>query len=431
LSSWITNVISNLWRPKRFGASTFYPIVSPDVFEETNDLAYLKYFNTIPEVNAVINLKARCRANGVLKTVDKSGKEINRLPEILKKPNWFQDQKEFMRQCSLFHDIYGNEYIYGLTPVGFAWDRAKALFTLPPNLIKQEYEENQAYWNFAEQPKVSYTYEMDNFKYSLEPDQIIHMNDNSVTVMEANGRGVLKGESKMKGLRAALKNIKMAYESRGIILKYRGALGILSNRSTDGVGSGLPLEEKEITDLQKKYQQYGGLEGQFQVIISSANLQWQQMSVDPNKLGLFQETEEDFNKILDAYGVPSEMFTRQKGATFENQNQARKSIYENTTIPEANEWTTGLNSKFFPEPNGPKIIADYSHLPIFQEDIKHRSETLANMVNSLSRLLQDGQITDEEYREELFKLGVGDGKAIEKPVEEAAPIMPAADEQTN
>ncbi len=407
-----------MWRPKRFGSTTFYPIVSPDTFGE---IKYLDYFNSIPELNAVINLKARCFANGRLKTVNEKGEEVDLLPEVLKKPNYFQDQKEFMRQSKLYHEIYGNEYVYSLFPVGFTWKNSKALFSLPPNLITKEYTNNQPFWVWPQEPDgITYTYEMDGTNYSIDAAQILHMNDNNVTVKEANGKNVLNGKTKLKGLRAALKNIKMAYESRGVILKYRGALGILSNQSTDGVGAGLPLEEKEIKDIQEKYSQYGGLEGQFQAIITSANLRWQQMSVNPDKLGLFQETEEDFNKILDAFGVPSEMFTRQKGATFENQNQARKSIYENTIIPESAEWCMGLNTKFFPE-GKIKIVLDYSHLPVFQEDIKHRSETINTMVNYLSRLRQDQQITDEEYREELFKMGVGDGKPIKK---ETATVMP-------
>ena len=396
-----------MWRPKKFGSSTFYPIVSPDVFGE---IQYLEYFNCIPELNAVINLKARCFANGKLKTVNEKLEEVDAMPEVLRKPNYFQDQKEFMRQTKIYHEIWGNEYIYSLFPVGFTWNKAKAIFTLPPNLIKQEYNNTQPFWVWPEEPDgITYTYEQDGVKYAIDNDQILHMNDNNVSITDANGKNVLRGESKLKGLRAALKNIKMAYESRGVILKYRGALGILSNQSTDGVGAGLPIEPEEIKNIQDKYSQYGGLDGQFQAIITSANLRWQQMSVNPDKLGLFQETEEDFNKILDGFGVPSEMFTRQKGATFENQNQARKSIYENTIIPEANEWCMGLNAKFFPE-GKIKIIADYSHLPVFQDDIKHRSETLTNMVNSLSKLLMDQIITADEYREEILNLGFGKRK---------------------
>jgi len=407
LGNWITDVISNMWKPKKFGASTFYPLVTPDLWAQFD---YLKSFNTVPELNAVISLKARTMSNGRLKTVNEKNEEVDLLPDVLKKPNWMQDQKEFIRQSKLFHEIYGNEYIYSLSPVGFGWDRTKALYSLPPNLINQEYDENQPFWSWAEQPQnIKYWFEQDGYKYPLDVNQILHLNDNNVTIMEPNGKNILKGESKMKSLGAAIKNIKMAYESRGIILKYRGALGILSNQSTDGVGAGLPLEDKEIKDVQDKYNQYGGLDGQFQVIITSANLRWQQMSVNPDKLGLFQETEEDFNKILDSYGVPSEMFTRQKGATFENQNQARKSLYESTIIPEANEWCMALNSKFFPD-SKIKIVADFSHLPIFQEDIKLRSETLNNMVTALSKALQDQAITIDEYKAELQRLNIAKAK---------------------
>jgi len=358
-------------------------------------------------------MDARCFSNGTIKVVDSKGKEYpNDLPEVMKRPNWFQDQKEFMRQTKLFHDIYGNEYIYGLFPVGFDWSRTKALFSLPPNIITQEYNDTQAFFTHATEPEgVKYYLETDGEKKPLDGRQIIHMNDNNVTIKSATDKNLLAGESKMKGLRAAIRNIKMAYESRGVILKHRGALGILSNQSTDGVGSSLPMDQTEIDDIQEKYRQYGGLDGQNQIIISSANLRWQQMTVNPDKLGLFQETEEDFNKILDGYGVPSEMFVRQKGSTYENQKQAERGMYERTTIPAANEWIMGINDRFFPD-SEKKMIVSYDHLQIFQEDIKAKSEVINTRVNALSRMLMDQAITLDEYREELSKLGVTGGKPM-------------------
>jgi len=150
--SWITNLISNVWRPKKFGSTTFYPIVAPDLWA---DFHYLESFNTIPELNATISLKARCFANGIIKTVNEKGEEVEAMPEVMKKPNWFQDQKEFMRQCKLFHEIYGEEFTYSLFPVGFDWNRAKAIYTLPPNLITQEYDSTQPFFVWPQLPSPS------------------------------------------------------------------------------------------------------------------------------------------------------------------------------------------------------------------------------------------------------------------------------------
>jgi hypothetical protein len=58
------------------------------------------------------------------------------------------------------------------------------------------------------------------------------------------------------------------------------------------------------------------------------------------------------------------------------------------------------------------------HLPVFDEDLKMLSDSKMAKVNYLSKLLQDQQITNEEYRQELQKIGIGDGKEIEKEEED-------------
>jgi hypothetical protein len=374
----------------------------------------------VPELNAIINLKARCRSNAVLKIVNKSGKEIasHKYNPLLKKPNWFQAQKEFIRQTTLFHEIYGNEYVYTLFPVGFeSTDRTKALFTLPPNLIECEYTDSQPFFTFSEQPQgIKYILDFDGRKSELDPKTIIHLNDNRVCIKKVNDKHILKGESKMLALKACINNIRMAYESRGVIIRYRGAQGIISPDGKDGVGASIPLEQPEKDTIQAAYRSYGTLNDQHQIIITNNSTKFTPMTQnEPKKLGLFEECQEDFYKMLDSYGMPADLFSSSKGTTFANKNEARKDIYENTTIPESNEWCMGINDQLMADDSA-KIIADFSHLPIFQEDLKVKSEAINAKVNYLSRLLQDQQITDEEYREELFKVGIGDGKPVPKKV---------------
>lgn len=407
------------YKPSQYGDTLFYPLTS----STWSEIRYLQEFNEIPEVNAVINMKARMRSSARLKVVNKSGveKKNDAINKLLAAPNWFQAQKEFIRQTVLWHEIYGNEYIYPLMPVGGSVDnvlesmRVSALFTLPPNLIKPCYEDETPYYLHAKTPKIRYELSWGGKRTEIDPNLIIHLNDNRVNITEANAKDLLRGESKLLGLTPALNNIRMAYESRGIILKYRGALGILSNGTTDMAGT-IELDPKEVERIENAYKKYGSLSHQQQLIITSANLKWQQMSVNPDRLGLYQETEEDFNKILDGYGMPSELFVRTKGATFENQRQARKGAYTETIIPETVEWVMALNQRLMkPEETNFEIQADFSHLPIFQEDVKQRADALNSTVTYLSKLFSDGQITDAEYREELKKAGVGNGQPI--PVE--------------
>lgn len=426
---------SNLYNPRKIGGSYFYPL-SANVWK---DVKCLEAFATIPELNAIINILARAHSNARYKVVNSVGKEKpnDSINKLLKKPNYFQSQKEFIYQSELFHNIFGNEYLYTLTRIGGTPNvtaipelGTQAMFTLPPNLVRAQYLDERPFFDFQggnDMPTIKYEYNNNGTWKDLRSELIVHLTDNRVDVKKMNAKDLLEGETKIKALTVNLNNIKMAYETRGVILKHRGAMGILSNTTLDVSGT-VPVNPDEIERINKEYMNnYGGLEGQSGIIITSSALKWQQMAVNPDKLGLFQETEEDTNKCLDAYGVPMELLTRSKGgATFENQKQARKGMYQETVMPKAEERAQALNDQLMQDSNF-TIIPDFSHLPIFQDDIKHRAEAINAMVNYLSVLLQDGQITNDEYREELAKVGVGNGKAIvvEKPAD--APAKPESE----
>lgn len=356
-------------------------------------------------------MKANARSNGRFKVVDDNGTEYPNEPilALLKSPNWFQAGKEFIKQSTIFHEVYGNEYLYGYFALGFNFTDSKALFTLPPNLVRSEYKEKESFYLFKETPEgVKYWIKKpgENKETEIPNEQIIHLNDNRISIKSPNDKNILNGESKLKALAAPINNIKLAYESRGIVLKYRGANGAWVTKGKDGIGAPMPLDPKEKNEFLEALKGYGTLEGQNQDIITNADMAWvQRGSNNPQNLGLFQETEESFNKILDAYGTPSEIFVRQKGATFENQRIAERGMYVRTIIPEANEWCMAINAEFYPD-GKKKLIQDFSHLEIFQDDLKKRADALTSVVSALSKMLQDKAITIEEYKEELKKYGI-------------------------
>jgi hypothetical protein len=408
IQDWIPPVLSNLFRVEKWGTSYFYKYTQTG--DTWKDIKYLESFNCIPELNAVINMRANAFSNGKFKVVDENGKEYPNDPilKLLKNPNWFQAEKEFLKQSRLFHDIFGNEYIYGSFGIGSDWSNAKALFTLPPNLVSAEYKEKKPFFYFDTPPEgVKYILRNPNEQEKELPNEsIIHLNDNRISIINASNKNILKGQSKMEALKAPINNIRLAYESRGIILKYRGANGAWVNKAKTGDGAMLPMLPKEKEELQSTFNNYGTLEGQHQNIITNQDLAWIQSGTNnPMNLGLYQETEEDFKKIQDIYGTPPELFARTSGSTFENQKQARKGLYSDTIIPESNEWCAALSKEFYPD--GKKtIVLDYMHLAIFQEDMKSRADVVSVMVNALSKALQDGAIDLITYQQELTKCGI-------------------------
>lgn len=408
LTDFLPRIITNLWEPTK-GGSWFYKLLSKsDVFKP---LDLICAYEDIPEVAAVINMKAHTWSNMRIKEVDKDGNEKQTtegqaLIKLLQNPNWFQGGHEFLIQTKLFRELFGNEYIFKTTPLGFnpTIDRVKALYTIPDNIVKVDYDGKIPYFLNVSAPKVGYKIKNDTGYDTYNQDQIIHFNDNRVSIKSSTDKDILKGQSRLNSLKCAVNNIRLAYESRGVILKNRGANGAWVNAAKDQSGT-IPMDPKDKEAVQAEMRNYGTLSDQNQDIITNIPLTWVQRGTNnPANLGIFQEIEEDFNKILDGFGVPSEVFVRTKGATYENQRQAEKGLYVRTIIPEANEWVGGLSSEFLTGET--KLVAEYTHLPIFQEDLKSRGEAMNVAINALSRAFQDQAISIEQYREELLKFGI-------------------------
>lgn len=391
----LIRTFNNLIRPKKDGSNWFYPISSSSINFGSFD--YLKQFQEIPELNAIINIRARAISSWDLKIVSKAtGKEVGNnetLVKILRNPNWFQAQSEFWRQSSLYRDIYGNEFIYFLTPTGMP-NSYKGMFALDPSSIKIKYTGDKAY--FTETDKnIEYVYVFPGGEtLNLELSNTIHLNDNRVDPLN-----FLNGTSKMQSLAGPLENIRKAYEKRNIVL--RMPVGIMSNNQDDAIGQAIPMDADEKKDVKHKIMTRGAFP-----IITDLNVKYNAMAINAQNMGLFEEVREDTTKICDAYGVPYEMLGSQKGVTFSNLKEAKKQFYEETVIPDAQEKVDALNQQLGTEGKSWELQADFKHLPIFSEDVKDRAESLDKLVTALSKAYADQAITLEQYQSELKKLGL-------------------------
>jgi HK97 family phage portal protein len=342
-----------------------------------------QYYLSVPELNTVINLRARAFSSAKVVATKPSDE---RYLQLFQNPNWYQTSAEFMRTAHIQRLIYGNEFIYLLRPFGVTnGSSVYALYVLPSQSVRVKQDSREYY--LLNQPTVTYTIGT----RQLERENVLHFVENRTPEQ-------LTGESPVVQLRCVLDNIARAYESRGVIIKSRGALGILYNNAKDAAGM-LDFTEEEQKRIQEQYRNnYGLLSNQNQLIMSNKPLGYIQMNVSPDRLGLFEEAKDGLAKILDRYGVPADLLVREKGATYENQRQAEKGFFIRTIIPEANEWIAGFNSVF-----GTSLKLDYSHLHVFNDELKIQSEMLKSRIEMLSLLLRDGIITAEEYRAEVNK----------------------------
>jgi HK97 family phage portal protein len=380
------------------GNSYFLPIGnSNDIFTGTD---YLKEFKEIPELNAILNIRARAMASWKLSILStQTGKPAannETIVKILRTPNWFQAQVEFWRQSSLFRDIFGNEFIYFLTPSGMG-NTYKGMFTLDPSRVVIKYNSKNQYFLEPTNEPVEYFYRVGYGKpLPLEKKNLIHLNDNRVNISTEK---FLYGTSKIESLRGPLANIREAYKKRNIILKM--PIGIMSNGQADAIGQAVPMDKDEKELAQQALRNHGA-----HPVLTNLNVKYSDMNVNAANMGLFDEVREDVGRICDAYGVPYEILSSQKGVTFANLKEAKKQLYEETIIPDAGEKVDALNMKLDTATKSWDIVADFKHLPVFSEDKKQRAISFKQTVDGLKVAVEVGFMTVQQAQIELERFGI-------------------------
>jgi hypothetical protein len=207
-------------------------------------------------------------------------------------------------------------------------------------------------------------------------------------------------DSRIRSLEMPINNQIGAYESRNVLINYRGALGIFSRDiSSSGQIPVAAITPKEKEGLQRDFKRYGLKEGQWQFIITSAALKWQSVSVPTKDLMLFEEVKASNEAICDKYGYPFELLANQSGTTFANRKEAGKDLYQNSIIPEAKSFYRQLNEFFDTAAYDIVIDKDYSKVPVLQEDEKERMAARLTRNEAYQIEWDNDLITRNQWRE--------------------------------
>jgi phage portal protein BeeE len=363
------------------------------VFDDGNPV---RDFLEVPEVNAVINIKARAMSSAIINTFSKQTSEPlkNNMPltRVLRRPNWFQARREFWRLSSIYRDLYGNEFIYMLTPVGMP-NNIKGMFTLDPSKVIVKYPD-KLYFAEATGEGIEYWYKHNGREVMLEAENIIHLNDNRI-----GQKNPLLGTSKLKALAAPIANIRAAYAKRNIILSM--PIGVLTNASRDDLGTAPPLDVNEKRDALLALKRRGAYP-----ILTNLPLNYAGMQISPTQMGLFEETKEDLTRICDALGVPYEVLASQQGTTFDNQNEGKKKLYEDSVMPDNEEKVDALNHWAGTETLSWEVRATYDHLTVFDENKRDRAAAIKMAADALIALQGAGMIEQEQIDRELKRFGI-------------------------
>jgi Phage portal protein len=409
LSSESYDLIPSTYRPSIGGLDNF-------VFEANGSSTFhFRYFGHnssvrayeyCPPVNAIINRKAQAYINGKTWVLNTSGKakgkeatsvEAKKLQALFKKPNPLQSWKQFEAQGYIYQQLFGFTIVLPIKPIGFKDNiDATALWNIPPSMVDIE-ETNKLFYQtdtkgIIKQIVLKYK----GARTILNVEDIYIMKDFTPSFCS-----LVIPDSRIHALELPINNIIGAYESRNVLINYRGALGILSQDPGNGQFGSLPMTDGQKELLQNELRRYGLKEQQWQFIITSAALKWQQMGVATKDLMLFEEIEADTMAICDSYTYPYQLMSSASGTTFSNLNEGKKLLYQDATMPEAESMYEQWNQFFNTDAYGLIIDKDYSHVAVLQEDKLQSAQARKALDDALTIEFQNGLITLDDWLEKL------------------------------
>lgn len=374
---------------------------------------YLKWYKENPFVFTAINERAKGVAQAIFYVKNKDGELItNALTEKLNKPNQYQSRNEWLIQLATYQGIWGTGYLY-LNRLRASEDFKKTPFLNLPtdkiyfgknkqSIINWDYDYLLKELKFEEQDiEIYYSNEVNNDYSLLNKENLLPFFDTTTT------SNPYYSESKLKSMRWVVSNLQNALESQNTFLSTPGGIGIITAQGKDANGS-IPLTPEEIERLEKDIQNnHGSLNGQSNFRVTGLPVSFTSTMPKVGDLKLNETMIQMGLIIFGAYGLNKELMTAiLDGSTFENQRESYKRFIQSTCQGIADSYANSLDMAF-PSVEG-KLIADFSHLPVMQEDESERAtvdnkkaETFKKNYEIYTSMLDRGLINEQQLKEFL------------------------------
>ena len=348
-----------------------------------------RLFLEIPELRTVINKRASMMSTNIPCLYDKDGNKVEDhwLLDLIAHPNAIQSWSDVIYSLSVQDALYSNSFAYA--PVR-SFGVRNLMVPLPASKVKIHTTGKRLNFMDADDLIDKFT-----FRYDDNTDENIPWID-MIYLTTDDGMNVVKPVSRIDTLKYPLSNIRAQYHKRNVLLENIGAIGILSAQQND-LGGAIPMTPEEKTTIQRDWYK----RQKDELIITEAQVNWQPMSFPTKDLMLFEELSADKLAIIDTYGMNANIFSSDKGSTFDNVRESIKMVYQDTIIPETQAMYDALMHQFGLDKEGYYLTADFSHLPILQDDEQMKATAIKTQAEGYSILVRDGILTPEYVAQEF------------------------------
>jgi hypothetical protein len=368
-------------------------------FSSLNDC--IKAYECCPPVSTIINRKAEAHINGKTYIVNTQGKAKEkeatgevaaRIRRVMSQPNPLQDWMQFDAMVKVYVQLFGYCPILMIRPTGFDGSYCTRLWIIPPFLL--DIEESDELFYRTEKPIKKITLSYRGQTANLSPDDIFFIKDFTISLSS-----LVLPQPRIKSLADPISNIIGAFISRKVLINRRGAMGILSNGAKDQIGQ-IPLDDTEKERVQKELMSYGLRADQWQVIVTNAALQWQQMGYPTKDLMLFEEVNESTMTVCDGLGYIYRLLSSENTNSLGGSDvkEFKAMLYQDFVVPEAYRIYEQYNKLFNTEKYFLSIQKDFSEVPALQKDAVQQANALLTRNKAFQIALTSNACTINEWR---------------------------------
>lgn len=286
------------------------------------------------------------------------------LCRLIKRPNPLQAFPEFVENVIGFKLVTGNSYVHG---VELSDKRFGEMWVLP-----SQYTRLKADPSF-ETLITAYILEIyGQHSGDIPPDTVMHLKywnpDYSVSGSH------LYGMSPLKAARSSVKANNDAHTALSKAFNNMGAEGMIFPDDPD-VDSISPEQQAQIEGF---FKQKGGPENYKSKLVTSAKLGWTSFNMSPVDLEIIEASKLSTRDLCNVYKFPNILLNSPDTATFANYAEARKQLWLDVVIPEAERFYSELNRWLLPRFPDKNYFIDYdvSGVEALQENMAEKSAWL-------------------------------------------------------
>lgn len=362
---------------------------------------YLDWSLNNPVLFSIIALRSKMISQMKITHLNSKGEVIENsdVLKLLKQPNYFQSQEDFMFQLAWFLSVNGNNYCYKKQPL--STQLPKALYNLIPSEIDfDKVMEIDKFItdakDFKELNSKTIKYTLDSQEYKLPVNSIIPFYDvtNGLTC-----NSLLQSPSRVGAISKVLQNIDENLKSKNLNLKMsQKYLGVNKNIAN---GTSTPLRQGDKDLIERTLMTKS-------VLTTNGDIEVKHLIGDLKRLYLDEQFSQDAQTCLLAFGLNNDVLNYFAGgsSTFENQEKGEQRFVQNEIQGVSNNIVNSIASSLGLIDKGESLVASFDHLPVMQSLILEKITTLTEMQNSIKVGLENGTIEANEAKEMVKNLRI-------------------------